>query len=312
MIQELRERAFNDLVNIYWDSERKHFKYSQSENISSPAINSVCLLAINSMENRGKEWIYKHRSELISTFLKDNSWTDAGGHYNNTMATAFGIIALSLLDPKNKRLSKEYKFLIESQLENGSWSFLGYKAGDYEEHPYFTYWTLRALLEREEALELWPNTIRPAFYYLCEAAKEFSTKPTSYCMIRHGLSLIENNFGLLFDEDDNRALASIYQYKIERHQRKDGTWKQEPEVVSRANFRKSLFTIKNLYFLTGINYKTISDIHSNMITWIDDNYHDPGWSSDTEASHKGVSWATAYVLMGLSSFDSALKDYLGA
>lgn len=311
MIQELRQQAYNDLITTFWDSSKSHFKYSQNENITSPAIIAVCLMAIESMGEVGDKWIDAHKLKLEKSLLKNAKWTDAGGHYENTMATAFGVLGLNLLKSTSPRIVAGHSFLLDSQLENGSWSFLGATANDEEDHPYFTYWSVRALLCHEESHALWKNTIRKAFYYLCEAAVTYSSRPTTYCMIRHGLYLIKTRYEEWFDENDKKAIASIHNYKIERHQRKDGTWKQEPEVVSRANFRKSLFTMKNLYFLSEMRYKTISDIHSSMVSWIDVNYRAPGWGSDTEASRIGVSWATAYVLLGLSSFDSAIKSYIG-
>uniref|UniRef100_UPI004056FC66 hypothetical protein n=1 Tax=Candidatus Electrothrix sp. TaxID=2170559 RepID=UPI004056FC66 len=309
MITELEKKAFSDLTKKFWNPTQGNFAFSKNESVSSPSITTACILAILNYGDVGQNWIIKNKSKLAKYYENDFPWMDAGKHYKNVMAMSFGIIGLNLLGHKNSSIAEEvYSYLREQQNEDGGWNF----NSKYSEtsHPYFTYWALRAFLSKGVDKKMWDNCIMAAIKYLIRDIPSYRTRTTTYLMIRHISKLVLGNCTNFIDDNMEKTLSNLPNYKIDRFQFADGTWKPEPAVINSAFFRKSIFTIKNLYFLSELDDNLLSDKYSKMLNWINKNYLDPGWPSDAESSPTGVSWTTAYLLLGLTSYKRVLKDYL--
>ncbi len=309
MITEFEKKAYDDLIAHYWNPSRGNFSFSKNEKVSSPSITTACIMAIKGYGAEGEKWIKKNRGKIKDYYLTDYPWMDAGKHYQNVMAMSFGLIGLDILEAQNKKIKLEcINFLKEQQNEDGGWSFT--KMYSENSHPYFTYWALKALIANEIVDETWENHILPALEYCLGTIRSHATHPTTYLMIRHIIKIIQESFHVFIDEKLEKRIKNIPIYKIERHQYQTGAWKPEPAVINSAYFRKSIFSLKNMYFLSQLDERLVSDKYQKMLNWIEKNYLNPGWPSDSEASSIGVSWTTAYILMGLTSYKNALKLYL--
>lgn len=309
MLKQLEKQAFNDLTMFFWNEKEGNFSFSAAEKISSPSITAVCTMAIKNYESGKPNWLKKNKSKIEHYLVNSYPWTDAGKHYQNTMAMAFGYLGLKAVDSKNDKLYKQALEFLESQQNDadGGW-FFSKKLGE-SSHPYFTCWALRCFLEDGIDESRWENVITPAFYYLLGAYKEYHLYPTTYNLIRHSLSSIETKCKIFLTEEEVETLNNLYEYKVERFQGKDGTWKSEPAVINSVYFRKTLFSLKNLYLLSSRDYNIISDVYAKMFEWIKHNHMQPGWPSDTEPVPTGLSWTTGYILLGLTEYRKALKKY---
>lgn len=309
MITELEKKAFSDLTNKFWNPKEGNFSFSKNELVSSPSITTACVLAILNYGALGNKWIRQNKPKIIDYYKKDFPWMDAGKHYKNVMAMSFGIIGLNSLGHKEKKIKGEvYSYLKKEQNEDGGWNFN--KEYSESSHPYFTYWALRAFITSNISVNIWEKHIRPAIEYLINSLPKYKKHSTTYLMIRHISKMVLDNCQGVMDEDMQEILLKLPVYKIDRLQYADGTWKSEPAVINSVYFRKSIFTLKNLYFLSELDENLVSDKYQKMLGWIDKNYLSPGWPSDSEASPTGVSWTTAYLLLGLTSYKNALKEYL--
>lgn len=309
MITELEKKAYDDLVKHYWNPSKGNFSFSENEKVSSPSITTACIMAINNFGADGKKWIDKNKERIERYYITDYPWMDAGKHYKNVMAMSFGLIGLNILGTRIKKIQSECNvFIKEQQNDDGGWSF----TKEYSEtsHPYFTYWALRALLTSEINAETWKNHILPALEYCLGAIRSYSKRPTTYLMIRHIIKIIHESFQVYIDDKLEARIKNVPLYKIERHQYQNGSWKAEPAVINSAYFRKAIFSLKNMYFLSQLDEKLVSDKYQKMLNWMEKNYLNPGWPSDAETSPIGVSWTTAYILLGLTSYKNALKVYL--
>lgn len=307
MIKELMNNAYHDLTVSFWDDKLKNFIFSENERITSPSITSVCLWAILEY-NSSDGWIEKHKTDIQTSLIKSYPWTDAGNHYTNNMAMAFGYIGLLKLNSKENQLLNEVKnYLCDNQNEDGGW---GFNEKIPESHPYFTYWVTYSLLLSSPDEVLWDNHISKSLKYYLEIIRAHNSHPTSYNMIQHGITLITTKYYDYIDESLQKTLQKIKKVQIERYQYKNGDWKNEPPVVDAAYFKKTLFSMKNLYFLSETDYKPISETYANMLNWIQSNYKSPGWPSDANHSVKGFSWTTAYILLGLLSYKRTLEKVI--
>jgi len=309
MITELEQKAYGDIVNRFWNPEKGNFSFSKIESVSSPSITTACLLGIQNYGEEGEKWIKKNSLKIEEYYLEDYPWMDAGKHYKNVMAMSFGLVGLSVLSTKeNTKVPEGIEYLKEQQNDDGGWHF----NSAYSEfsHPYFTYWALRALLANQIDAHTYEEVILPALNFMVRNIPMFKTHATTYLMIRHAIKLVSEECEIYMNDDLKESLSKLHIYKLYRFQLANGTWKPEPAVISSAYFRKSIFTLKCLYFLSELEDKLISDQFQKMLNWIEANYLDPGWPSDADSSPIGVSWTTAYLLLGLSSYKIALKTYL--
>ncbi len=245
MVKSLETQAYNDLIKHYWNDSAGNFSFSINEKISSPAITSICVMAINNYENPKGIWLKSNKIK-IEKYLEDSyPWKDAGKHYQNNMAMAFGFLGLKTIGSRNKKMMDEtIEYLKFEQNSDGGWFFK--KEIDSNSHPYFTYWVLRCFLTLEPSDLLWLEVIAPAYNNLLESIKTNYMNPTTYCMVRHILHLVYETYEEFLDDSLRQEYRNLREYKVERFQNKNGSWKQEPTVISSAYFRKSLFTISSV------------------------------------------------------------------
>ena len=309
MISDLERLAFRDLTRSFWNKRNGNFSFSSLEKISSPSITAVCTMAIKNYESDKPNWLTERKPQIEKYFVNSYPWMDAGKHYKNTMAMSFGYLGLKALDSKNDNICNEtLEYLEDQQNPDGGWFFSN--EIDDQSNPYFTYWALKCFLNENANDSHWSKIVMPTFYYLMNSIKKFNAYPTTYNLIRKGLYDIEKKYKDFMTDEELNQFNNLYEYKIGRFQNKDGSWKHEPAIINSAYFRKSLFSLKNLYLLSSRGYKVISNIYSNMFDWIKNNHLKPGWPSDSERMTHGLSWTTAYVLMGLTEYKKAINQYL--
>lgn len=310
MIDKLAKMAYNDLIYNFWDDKINDFTFSENERICSPSITSVCLWAIREYEEEfSGNWLSDEKINIIHEKLTASfPWTDAGKHYKNVMAMSFGFLGLHKTKIENSLSLEVIEYLISQQNEDGGWFFN--KEHGKNSNPYFTYWALKCFLSIDVQKEHWDKVINRAFVFLINQYPKNKINPTSYLMVKDSLYHTFNKYKEFMSSELVEEYKKLRDYKLDRLQYSNGSWHKEPAVISSAYFTKSLFTLKNLYFITNSNTLIVSDVNQKMINWIYDNHQEPGWSSDMEESQIGLSWTTAYLLLGLVSYKRALEKYI--